>query len=718
MTMNSIPEQLHIVLLSIHGLIRGHDLELGRDADTGGQTKYVVELARALGEHPRVGRVDLLTRRVTDPQVSDDYDVQVESLGEGVQIVRITCGEEVYLPKEELWDTLDIFVDQTLEYLREQNAFPHLIHSHYADAGYVGTHLAGQLGVPLVHTGHSLGRVKRRRLLAGGLGGAELEERYKISRRIAAEESTLGYADLVITSTQQEVDAQYGLYDYYQPEQMRVIPPGIDLERFFPPRGDEPDAAIHREIRRFLSEPEKPMILALSRPDRRKNITSLVAAYGCSPDLQELANLVIVAGNRDDIGGMDDGSRKVLNDILLAVDRHDLYGKVAYPKHHQADDVSILYRLAALSRGVFVNPALTEPFGLTLLEAAASGLPIVATDDGGPVDIIANCRNGKLIDPLDIKDIRRAITRMLTNQAQWDEMAANGTEGVRRHYSWQGHTEAYVEAVTPLVSRVPTAARPVPREWSGRFRDRAIIADLDKSLLGDSASLRRFIEVIRGNRKQAAFGIATGRRLNSALRVLRRHDIPRPDVLITSIGTDIYYAPNLTRDTRWREHIDQAWNPRTIRRLLAELPGLEYQPMCEQGQFKISYYYDPAIAPSPEEITSLLLKGEQTVNMFVSFGQFLDVVPVRASKGAALRWFAAQRDIPLQSILAAGGSGADEDMMRGNTMAVVVANRHDEELSDLSEIDRILFAKTPHAAGILEAIEHYDFFGDCRVPVS
>ncbi|MEZ5502445.1 MAG: HAD family hydrolase [Halioglobus sp.] len=64
----------------------------------------------------------------------------------------------------------------------------------------------------------------------------------------------------------------------------------------------------------------------------------------------------------------------------------------------------------------------------------------------------------------------------------------------------------------------------------------------------------------------------------------------------------------------------------------------------------------------------------------------------------------------------AGGSGADEDMMRGNTLAVVVANRHHEELSPLPHRDRIYFARQAYAAGILEAIGHYDFFGQCRVP--
>jgi sucrose-phosphate synthase len=74
-------EGLYVVLISVHGLIRGENLELGRDADTGGQTKYVVELARALAANPEVGRVDLLTRQVYDARVSDDYAVPEEPLG-------------------------------------------------------------------------------------------------------------------------------------------------------------------------------------------------------------------------------------------------------------------------------------------------------------------------------------------------------------------------------------------------------------------------------------------------------------------------------------------------------------------------------------------------------------------------------------------------------------------------------------------------------------
>ena len=89
---------------------------------------------------------------------------------------------------------------------------------------------------------------------------------------------------------------------------------------------------------------------------------------------------------------------------------------------------------------------------------------------------------------------------------------------------------------------------------------------------------------------------------------------------------------------------------------------------------------------------------------------------MRASKGLALRWYAEQWEIPLDHILVAGGSGADEDMIRGNTLAVLVANRHDEELSDLIDLERVYYAKNPYAAGILDAIEYYDFFKTCKVP--
>jgi len=166
----------------------------------------------------------------------------------------------------------------------------------------------------------------------------------------------------------------------------------------------------------------------------------------------------------------------------------------------------------------------------------------------------------------------------------------------------------------------------------------------------------------------------------------------------------------------WGKHIDYHWSPHHVKALLATLPGLEMQPKSEQSRYKISYYIDPAVAPDIDTINSLLHKEELAVHVHIAFGQYLDVLPQRASKGLALRYVADRWQIPLERIFVAGGSGADEDMMRGNTLAAVVANRHNEELSRLVDVDRIYFASKPFAAGILEAIEYYDFFNQCRDP--
>lgn len=706
--MNDTQAPLHIALISVHGLIRGEDLELGRDADTGGQTLYVLELAQALSEQPQVAKVELITRRIEDSAVSDDYAAAEETINDKFSIVRIDAGPAGYLPKEQLWDHLDSFADNLVSYFRHQPRLPTLLHSHYADAGLVGAHVANQLGIALIHTGHSLGRVKRRRLLASGVDTTQLELLYNMSRRIEAEEITLATAEQVITSTYQEIEEQYELYDHYQPEKMRVIPPGTNVQQFIPPRGDEQHTELYETLTRSLTNPDKPLILALSRPDKRKNIVALMTAYGENKQLQQLANLLIIAGNRDDIEDLESGAREVFQELLIAMDRYDLYGKVAMPKHHRRDQVAQIYRIAAASGGVFVNPALTEPFGLTLIEAAASGLPIVATEDGGPRDIMANCQNGELIDPLETSTISAAILKLLEDKSHWQQCQQNGLEGVHAHYSWQAHAQRYLELIQPIAKSNAELPQPVIIRSPSRV-ERALVSDLDLNLLGDENSLKELLALIRQHRKSTKFVIATGRRLDQALKLMKKHGIPEPDILITSSGSEIYYAPKLTPDTAWAKHIDHLWQPHKVRDLLDDLPGISRQPKEEQSQFKLSYYIDPQ-QTNLDDIKRLLHREEQSVHAQLAFGQFLDILPLRASKGMALRYVADRWQLPLERIFVAGGSGADEDMMRGNTLAAVVANRHHEELSQLEDTSHIYFAKAAFAEGILEALAFYHFF--------
>jgi sucrose-phosphate synthase len=701
---------LSILLISIHGLIRGRDLELGRDADTGGQTKYVVELAKALAKQPQVERIDLVTRRVVDDAVSVDYRAATEALTDNAQIVRIEAGPDLYLPKEELWGYLDGFTDRLFTWLHTQPRMPDILHSHYGDAGYVGVRLSHLTGLPLIHTGHSLGRDKLRRLLALGMTMDRIEERYHMLQRISAEEDTLSTTELVITSTHNEIEDQYELYDYYTPEKMAVIPPGTDLEQFYPPTSEDKKIDFQSTLTRFLSHPDRPIILALSRPDERKNIVTLLEAYGQSPRLQALANLVIIAGNRDDIRELNEGAQNVLTELLLVIDRYDLYGRVALPKHHTSTEVADIYRLAAASKGVFVNPALTEPFGLTLLEATASGLPLVATENGGPVDIIGNCQNGLLIDPLSEEAMTNALLTILEDPILWQKFSDNGLKHVAKFYSWDAHAQSYLQKIQPLVLQQEPSPTPTWQPKAGKYRKLAIFTAIDNALVGDDEALRQFVQVARQQQRKFLFGIATGRRLDAALKIFKNHGIPIPEVLITSLGTEIYYPPQLTADVAWNNHIDRGWTPQVLRRIIDPLPGLKIQPKREQSRFKVSYFYDAEIAPSLEEISTILRQQELSVNTTLSFGQYLDFVPSRASKGLALRYVAKQWNIPLDRVLVSGGSGGDEDMLRGDTLGVVVANRHNEELSMLTDTDRVYFAEGAHAWGLLEAIEHYDFF--------
>ncbi len=698
---------MYIMLISVHGLIRGHNLELGRDADTGGQTRYVVELARALGESQEVERVDLVTRLVVDPKISPDYAVPVEAIAPNVNIIRLPFGPRRYLRKEVLWPHLDSMADQALKFIRGVGRVPDIIHSHYADAGYVGARLAGLLGIPLIHTGHSLGREKRRRLIDQGMSPHAIESQYNITRRIEAEELAMDTASLVIASTHQEIETQYSQYANYQPKRMQVVPPGTDLSRFHPPKGISRDSSIQAEINRFLRNPRKPIILAISRPDERKNISTLLRAYGENNVLRDKSNLVVVAGNRDDINNMDSGARHVLTNLLAQIDKYDLYGQVAYPKHHKPNDIPELYRIAARSNGIFVNPALTEPFGLTLIEAAASGVPVVATEDGGPRDIIRHCSNGLLIDPLDPDAMGAALDDALSDKRRWRTWSGNGIKGAHRHYSWQAHVTIFMRTVKRLIggkkqtrlisttkSRLPTV-------------DRLVVCDIDNTLLGDDDGLEVLLQRI-GTNNNLGFGVATGRHIDSAVRALKESAVPMPDIFITSVGTEIYYGRQLQQDSNWSNHIDYRWEREKLVQSLTGIPGLKPQPKEDQRRHKISYFIDPDKAPPIRDLVRHLRKNGLSANFIFSHQAYLDVLPIRASKGQAVRYIGAKWGIPPDHMLVAGDSGNDIEMLRGDTLGVVVGN-HSPELRHLRGEPRIYFSEASHAWGVLEGLEHYTF---------
>lgn len=703
-------QDLYILSLTIHGLVRATEIELGRDADTGGQVSYVIDQARALAQQADVSRVDVITRLIEDRRVDDGYAKPFEPICEGAQIVRIPFGPRRYLRKETLWPHLDSLIDQLTRYVRKQDRTPDLIHGHYADAGYVGARLSKLLGVPFVFTGHSLGRVKKLRLESKGEAN---EQTYQFVARIEAEERALETAALVIASTNQEVREQYELYDHYQPDRMQVIPPGVDLSRFAPPDASWASPAIADELARFLRDPQKPMVLALARADERKNFEGLIRAFAQTSGLPELANLIIVAGNRDDISDMSPGQRRVLSQILMLIDRYDLYGSAAYPKHHESSDVPDLYRLAAQSRGVFVNPALTEPFGLTLLEAAATGVPLVATNDGGPQDIIDTCQNGILVDVMDETAMGEAIRDALTDDERWEQWSTRGLEAVHESYSWSSHAARYMQEV----AKVLKGTRPAPvfrRRTKLAGMDRLIVTDVDDTLTGADDALRELLDRLDNTEAEVGFGIATGRTLNEAIELLEELDVRVPDVLITAAGTQLHYGRHLLPDRSWERQIRYRWDREEVATVVGRIPGLEAISQAATP-YRLRYRLDLDLAPSLREIQRHVRKQGLRVTTILDHEIYLDVVPIRASPGLAIRFFCFKWNLAPERLLVAGDSGNDWDMLSGDTLGVVVSN-HTAELDKLRDRARVYFAKRPHAWGILEGIDWYDFLGDIHVP--
>ncbi|MGB6219458.1 HAD family hydrolase [Haloferula sp.] len=697
-------DKIDILHFSIHGLIRGENLELGRDPDTGGQCLYVLELVKALARDERVGRVSLVTRRVFDSRVSDDYAAAEEDLGNGADIRRIEAGPRRYLRKEVLWRHLDAFVDGTLAWLRRERRVPDLIHAHYGDAGYVGRQVAAVLGCPFAFTGHSLGRVKRQRLQEGGIDSADAERRYNLDARIEAEEMSLDAASMVCTSTQQEVDEQYSLYDQYAAERMRVIPPGVDLTRFDGEGDPDVIRGVAEKVDRFLTDPSKPAVLAIARADERKNLVGLVKAFGGNEWLREHANLVVIGGNRDKLAQLPPGGRKVWNELLKAIDDLDLYGVCAIPKKHAAPEVAGFYRWASERKGVFVNPAFTEPFGLTLLEAAAAGLPLVATNDGGPRDILANCENGELVNALDQDQIGKAIESILSDPKRQEKLSKVGGVKVREHYSWDAHVGRYLEELERIL---PKEGRP-DEEGSRQLLAKAehwVVMDLPPALEEESDELvDRWRTLFRSN--EIGLGIATGLSYADTREVIERLDMPKPAFVISGLGAAIRYGKTGVKDEVWDKQVRIRWDREAVVKALEDAENLELQPEDRQHPLKVSYFWKGEGKPMPKPILGNLREQGVAAKVMVTADCFVDVVPVRSGKDVALRYLEHKWGIDPARIYCFGTYGNDISMVRGRNLSAI-AKDGDATLRRLRSRPRLYKCNESGLAGFFEGLDFY-----------
>jgi len=469
---------MHIAFLNPQGNFDAKDSYWTEHPDFGGQLVYVKQVALAMAAQGHT--VDLFTRQIQDPawpEFAAPFDRYPES--ERVRIVRLPAGPPEFLRKELLWPHLvQDWVPRLLEFFHVRGPRPDAITTHYGDGGLCGVLIEAETGIPFTFTGHSLGAQKLDKLHPTADNLAQLDAQYFFSRRIAAERLSMNRSAVNITSTRQERFEQYGHPAYHGAVEVTddrrfvVIPPGVNLLTFSRDARYVGEALVQGHVRAMLARDlaegrrELPAIIASSRLDPKKNHLALVQAYAQSPALQAAANLVIFTGALENPLREDSqasvGERAVLAQIRQVIEAHALWGKVSAFAIQGQPALAAAYRFLAQRPGsLFALTALYEPFGLAPLEAAAAGLPLVVTRNGGPSESLFEdgVEYGVLVDPVDPADIARGLERLVLDHEAWAEFARRGRQRVLDRYTWERTAEAYLRVIEELVA-APAARRP------------------------------------------------------------------------------------------------------------------------------------------------------------------------------------------------------------------------------------------------------------------
>lgn len=396
----------NIAQFSVHGYFDPEPI-LGR-TDTGGQVTYVLELSKHLAHIDDI-TVDIYTRQFEGRGT-------IAPVNDRVRVVRLPCGPDHFIRKEDMFPHWDEFVDNTEAFFKENGLRYDVLHGHYWDAGYACMKLAERLGQPYFYTAHSLGAWKREQM---GGDPEEMEKLFKFEERIHWENILFRAAAAHTVTTEDAKNTYKRLYDFETPH-MEVIPPGVDVHRFRPLEPGEQE--------RILDTPEK-YVFCLSRIDSNKGHAELIRAFALVAKDVPDAYLVIGGGSKEPKQHEID----VKNGFFEIVDELGINDRVLFTGYVHDDDLATYYRKA----GLFVLPSKYEPFGMTTLEAMSCGTPVVATKFGG---IRKNLRDGHdalMVDPTDEREFATAITRLLTDEKLSKKLVTNGLETIRQRFSWE-----------------------------------------------------------------------------------------------------------------------------------------------------------------------------------------------------------------------------------------------------------------------------------------
>ena len=457
---------MHVAFINPQGNFDPADSYWTSHPDFGGQLVYVKQLALAMGELGH--RVDIVTRRIADPDWPEFASPTDTYPGDpSVRILRIPCGPDGFLPKEELWPYLATeFVPRLLDLYEEEGSFPDAVTAHYGDGGLCAAVIEERTGIPFSFTAHSLGAQKMDKMGLGRGSISAADEEYHFSRRLMAERLSMNRSAVNVTSTSQERYSQYthnayrGAVDPTDDARFAAVPPGVAMHIFDKSSRYEEEEEVYEQVRSALARdlrperPDLPCVVASSRLDPKKNHLALVEAFAASPSLREAANLIVITGDLDD--PLNDyrearpGERDVLDDLMRTIEREGLRGEVSMFALRGQEALAAGYRYFAGLGSVFALTAQYEPFGLAPLEAMAAGLPAVVTKFGGPSESLRSSDGeyGLLVDPSDKIEVGAGLFSLVGNRDRWRRYERAGYERVLSRYTWERTAEGYLAAIS------------------------------------------------------------------------------------------------------------------------------------------------------------------------------------------------------------------------------------------------------------------------------
>jgi D-inositol-3-phosphate glycosyltransferase len=370
------------------------------EGDSGGMTVYVRALADALA---RLGvSTDVFTRAAAPGR-------SVTHVAPGVRVVSIAAGPRKHLPKDELTAHLGEFTAGVRAFALAQRVRYDVVHSHYWQSGLAAIPLARVWGAPLVHSHHTLGRVKNRYLAPG--------DRAEPQARLEGEARVIEAADVLVASTDEEWRQLACLYGASH-DRLKTLHPGVDHDSFRP--GAQPAA------RAELGLGDEAVMLYVGRIQRLKGIELAIrAAEQLRPALDRPLRFLVAGGASGPDGDVEVARLRALAAELALDDVVTFAGPVPHerlPVYYQAADVLVVC-------------SHSESFGLAALEAHSCGTPVVGTPVGGLAHIVADERSGFLVDTRDPAVFAARLKTLLSDAALRAQFSATALHAASS-FSW------------------------------------------------------------------------------------------------------------------------------------------------------------------------------------------------------------------------------------------------------------------------------------------